>query len=568
MNDKASFELRAQMLEDRISQIADILDIEKDVAFMRHVYALLFNTGFDEPEFDADVVDGSGDKQVDILRIDEAEGLATIHIIQVKNSSKYKGTVVVQMRDALEKILRWPEEKFKTLDNHDLVMKISEVRELSARMFLKNIRIVVHYVGKGNTSKLSPDFEKEIEETLSIYKASREFYDFEFKVWGVNELIDRSYELEQQSHRIDETLPIHYTWQIPTYAEYGVERVRALICTVSGEHLAKLVDKHKDSIFEENVRTYLGSRKKINSEIYATCTDDNESSYFWFFNNGITVTCDDFDVAYNANPPCVSIKNMQIVNGCQTSVTLAAAWHENKLSSNTMVLLRIYATNDPDFVDRITLTTNSQNAVSNRDLRSNDRLQRDLEKLFNHRGYHYERKPGTYSKLKTKAEKQRVISNERVGQAYLAIAEHLPATAMSRKAEIWGEQYHRIYSSRFEELLASYLIYDFCLRRKVSISRENEYTLKDAISKYGTFHISRILGSYRLGERWAQISKDKLDQFINEIVIKPQNLMGDYEDAFALLERVVESIISDDLTRLVNVLKSSDIQKEIDEALQ
>src|SRR5947207_4091023 len=160
--------------------------------------------------------------------------------------------------------------------------------------------------------------------------------------------------------------------------------MQALVCVAESAGLAKIVEQYGERLFEENVRTYLGNkksanRKSVNADILRTCSDDKEAEYFWFYNNGVTVTCDSFSPVYSASPPFIKINNIQIVNGCQTTMTLHEAYRKGKLSEKTKVLFKIFATKDKKFVDRITLTTNSQNAVSDRDLRSNDELQRSLQ---------------------------------------------------------------------------------------------------------------------------------------------------------------------------------------------
>src|SRR5260221_10195556 len=101
MTNSSPLVLRGQMIENRIRNIASELNITDAQAFMRLAYALLFNTQYDDPDYDTDLVDGGGDKQIDIIRIEETQDQATIHLVQVKNSGTYSGTVVVQMRDGL-----------------------------------------------------------------------------------------------------------------------------------------------------------------------------------------------------------------------------------------------------------------------------------------------------------------------------------------------------------------------------------------------------------------------------------------------------------------------------------
>lgn len=559
--------LRRQMIEDRISHIAAQLDVSKDIAFMRLTYALLFNTSYDDPDFETDLVDGGGDKQVDIIHIEQVDEQAVVSIVQVKNTSSYKGTVVVQMRDGLDWIFERPEEQYSKLTNQDLARHIKDIRDITGSIGSKKLTIRIYYVAKGNTNALSPDFKQEIENTNSIYKSGNHFKEFSFSVWGVDELVNQIETLEHAARKVDIDIPIRKEWEVPSYAIYYAGEIKALLCTVEAKAIAEIVDKHVNDIFEENVRTFLGDRKSVNSRIYETCRDDQEAVHFWFYNNGVTATCDDFDVAHNAQPAIVKVKNMQIVNGCQTSMTLRKAWKDGVLSNNTMILLKLYETSNKDFVDQITLTTNSQNAVTNRDLSSNDLLQRHLEDLFKSRGYYYERKPRMYESL-SRSERRKVISNEKLAQAHLAISEKIPALAMAQKSKVWSNEYYNtIFSAPIQALLSSFLVYKYCVDRRKDKPVTSVSSLDQSLKKYGLFHLARILMSLELGENWKALSIENLQQFIKKIEDDPDTLNNNYTIAVDILRKVVSGLMEGDTTRLINIFKSSEIQQRIDEEL-
>ena len=261
MSGKSSMILRKQMVEDRISTIAELLDIDKDKAFLRYVYAVLFSTRYDDENIESDIVDGGDDKQFDIIRIDEEPDQATIHLVQVKNSPKFSGTSVVRMRDGLDWVFKKPEAKYKSLPNTDLAVKIGEIRHLVGGHFGHHkLNVRVYYVAKGDTSRLSPDFRREVQETTEAYQG--EFGSFAFAVWGINELIEREYEIEETARKITADLPIKCDVNVRSVMEFQASDVRAAICSVQGNSLAKLVMEHPDAIFEENVRTFLVARQR------------------------------------------------------------------------------------------------------------------------------------------------------------------------------------------------------------------------------------------------------------------------------------------------------------------
>src|SRR5947207_5625235 len=230
MTNQVTTEMRKQMLEDRIKKVSSLLGIPEDEAFMHIAYALLFNTEDDVPDYDVDVIDGSGDKQIDIVRVEEFEDQAVINLVQVKNNNKYEGNVIVQMRDALSWIFERPDDQYQGLANESLVQKISEIREIISNLTPRNVEVVLHYVAKGNTSKLSTDFSQEIQNTEGLYNGTKDLLRFSFKVWGINELIERSYEIRQEKHRIDVSLPIYSVWNVPSYLQYADMDMQALVC--------------------------------------------------------------------------------------------------------------------------------------------------------------------------------------------------------------------------------------------------------------------------------------------------------------------------------------------------
>jgi AIPR protein len=62
------------------------------------------------------------------------------------------------------------------------------------------------------------------------------------------------------------------------------------ICTTSALEIARIVNGDPNgSVFDSNIRRFLGKRGNVNKDILKTCTDVNVSYQFWFLNNGITI---------------------------------------------------------------------------------------------------------------------------------------------------------------------------------------------------------------------------------------------------------------------------------------
>ena len=564
MNNKAQLQQNKQIIDDQISEIEKSMGISEGVAFLRYVYSVLFDTEFDNPDFDSDSIDGGDDKQFDLIHIDEDDRQATVHLVQVKKSG-FKGTPVVQMRDGLDWIFKKPRQRYQKIKNKDLIVKIGEIRDLIGGPFGKSkLSVKIYYVAKSDTKRISSGYQKEIDDTKANF-ANYGFQGFEFCTWGISELVAKKNENEKEKTKIkDEDLPIEYDDHNKSVIHFQSRKVKAAICTVKGVNLAELVKKHDEVILEENVRKFLGINRKVNKEILNTSQDSAQSGYFWFYNNGITITCDSFEILEQAPTPCVRLNGIQIVNGGQTSLTLVHALNEGKLQDDVFLLVKIYATQDPKIVDKITLTTNHQNAVSSRDLRSNDSLQLNLSKLFENRNYYYERKPKEFEGL-SREKKQKVISNEKVGQAYLSVVEKKPAIAMAQKSKIWSDFYEDIFSSGVEMLLAAYLLYQQCSGMNKQLQKDPSTTaFESAIAKYSHFHVARLVGYYKLGN-WENCDPSKLKNFINQIEHEPDLLLeASYNQAIQALKPIVQELSDQDLSQVMNTFKSSTIEKKLD----
>jgi len=173
---------------------------------------------------------------------------------------------------------------------------------------------------------------------------------------------------------------------------------RILVGRISVTEIAGLISRHGNRLLERNIRRYLGLKaNRVNEDIRQTL-ESPERCDFYFYNNGITLTCDKF--SYNAlqeGDYHVKVENLQIINGGQTCMTIFHATSQADLlpePTEAYVLLRLYQlpSDNEELVQKITFATNSQNPVDLRDLRANDEVQRRLEMDISQVGFSYRRK--------------------------------------------------------------------------------------------------------------------------------------------------------------------------------
>ena len=223
--------------------------------------------------------------------------------------------------------------------------------------------------------------------------------------------------------------------------------------------MAKIYNDNKERIFQQNVRLSLGIRSKsINKQIYETAVDEKRRRDFWYFNNGITIICSELDIATNGK--VANLKRAQIINGAQTTYSLYDAYKSGKLDDSVEILIKAIETNEREFIDNVTLYTNSQNAIRLRDLCSNDEIQIRIQKeIIGCYKYFYERKRGEFDSLykthKAKVDafggnyKKRQMSNEKAAQGFLALYLNKPSQAKSEKARIFIKDSSGFYDQIF-----------------------------------------------------------------------------------------------------------------------
>jgi hypothetical protein len=383
-----------------------------------------------------------------------------------------------------------------------------------------------------------------------------------------DELVERINVLERKNRKIDADIRIRYDTNNPSLIRYHADELKGFVCSAPAKEIAKIVNNDPEGyVFDLNIRRFLGTRGGVNSDILKTCGSVDVSRLFWFLNNGITVVCDSCDAVTDPDNPHVKIKNMQIMNGCQTATSLALADRNGQLANDVRVLLRIYETTDPELVGKIVLTTNNQNQISSRDLRSNDTVQLDMERGFAAHGYSYERKPRQYDG-QPGPNANRIVVNETVGQSYLAVVLRRPADARARKYKIWGELYEQVFGGGMVE---PYIIASEIYRRAVAWLRQIGYTattddVRRKLSNVGVFHIARVAAyHWRGSDNWRH-DLSMLRAQIEQLQNSPGALDLHLQDEVIRIEGLIRSgpgFLSD----LDNALKSSSLDAAVDKSL-
>ncbi|WAC70817.1 AIPR family protein [Roseateles sp. SL47] len=175
---------------------------------------------------------------------------------------------------------------------------------------------------------------------------------------------------------VNASLPAYSMAALPNIA--GIDEAYLAVVRASDfvNNLLKTEDGNlRTQVFEENVRSFLGSENPVNKSIAATLASDS-SSRFPVLNNGITIVSPDVQLQGTT----LHLANFQIVNGCQTSNVL----FENRATlGEVMVNVKIVETQLEDVFSELVRATNSQTKVEDTQFLSLKPIVRKVEQFFN-----------------------------------------------------------------------------------------------------------------------------------------------------------------------------------------
>lgn len=143
---------------------------------------------------------------------------------------------------------------------------------------------------------------------------------------------------------------------IPCIENGTSEKYSVYLAIISGELLAALYDEYRDRLLEKNVRSFLQVKGAVNKGIRDTLRD--EPDMFLAYNNGISVTAESVDIVRDENgkPSIRRIRDMQIVNGGQTTASIFNAHKDRKINadlSKVFVQMKLSVITSPEDMDEI-----------------------------------------------------------------------------------------------------------------------------------------------------------------------------------------------------------------------
>ncbi|MCR5448344.1 MAG: AIPR family protein [Solobacterium sp.] len=211
--------------------------------------------------------------------------------------------------------------------------------------------------------------------------------EISFSVWDMDRLY-RCFISGKMRETIEIDFLKEYNISIPCIENKTSDKYSVYLAIISGELLASIYETHGPRLLERNVRSFLQVKGAVNKGIRDTLRD--EPDMFLAYNNGISVTAEEVEISRDENgkPSICRIRDMQIVNGGQTTASIYNAWKDKKINadlSKVFVQMKLSVIDNIEdmntIVPKISAFANTQNKIQMADFSANDPYHRKIEEL-------------------------------------------------------------------------------------------------------------------------------------------------------------------------------------------
>lgn len=498
-----------------LERISKMFEISLDDAFEIFSIAVVLDKTFEEVYKDIIILNNENkssnqDGGIDGIYFEENGLQYTMHVFQCKNSKKLEQNKLDKFKDNFEELFI----KANFLPNSkDLTSKIEVYKDITKKGFYIKPQLYFLYNGYNKDNQTSN------EQLSKFYHKENEYeiIDAELLYNKVIKIIESSSRRNEVDFTFNPVKSNVVEGDNQALYSYVINNVKALNFRIETIELCKLMQKEEqlngtlETLYSENIRSFLGSKTKANQKMLATLEDPNIKYYFPFLNNGLTLLCEKLNIPANTQlgEYVVQVKNPLIVNGLQTSRVIYNFFKkEPEKLKRVFVNVRIYESTEKDLVDLITDATNTQTPINFKDKISNEDFNAITKEFFKNNEINYLTKRGeTFNQNNIWL--KRSVPNETVLKFWYATYYRKPEVAKNSISSVLEDIYdasklsnhslHKLFngdrnSQIYKQLLQSFYIYDFISKkRKENINNPNfskyiHLPYSDELLAYGIYN--------------------------------------------------------------------------------
>lgn len=456
--------------------------------------------------FDNILVQGNRDGGIDGIWFQDQGEYYVMHVFQCKNKRGLAANEIDKFRGDFRDIFTFSNKVGKQ-NIEDLQRWIDEYKQISEQGIV--IETKLYFVFNGLMK--DPNYANNEQIFKTYYDDENNFYIFDSE-----SLYEKVADLSRTKRK---ELKFTFYPQVSNVSaldsqglySFAIQDIRAANFRIPASQICELmvhevkINGSIDSLFEENIRSFLGVKVRANKRMNETLNKREEAIYFPFLNNGITIICDQLTIpkAPQDDRYLLPVVNPQIVNGLQTSWVLYKNYLKNPgLLKDVFVNIRVYETKDETLIEKITDATNTQTPINYRDKISNKDFNSFTKVVFANSGINYLTKRGE-NFTKEAATFTESVESETVIKYWFATFFEEPQTAKNSIASVLQKVFdastfdkHPLEalfdgnkdSPVYGQMLAAYRIYKFVQNQKKGNVQNHEVLLyADEMMSYGIY---------------------------------------------------------------------------------
>ncbi len=295
------------------------------------------------------------------------------------------------------------------------------------------------------------------------------------------------------------------------------------------------VDNLQRNLFYDNVRDFQGNNP-VNQEIAHTINTSTENDRFSLLNNGITIVAK----SINQVGTVFTIRDFQIVNGCQTSHVLFI--NKKAVTEKVFLPVKLIVTEDLDITNMVIKATNRQTEVKIEAFESLLPFHKKLEEFYEtfrtEDRLYYERRSKQYDYLQIKNNQIITIPNQT--KCFLGMFLNEPHSTHRYYGELLKAYEDKIY-------LDSHNPYPYYLSGYAFLLLERFFFEKKLNNRYKPFRFHLLMALRLIAEtsELPHLNSKKIDKYCNDmkmVLDDTKRTLSIFLKAVELIEKILPTI--------------------------
>jgi len=500
------------LIEERVSQFfEDNPDKTYDSSSKKFLFyaisMLLKPFSLDYEQIVAGITDDTGDLGIDALYVFNsgelleeesdldginADAQVELKFVQVTREDGFGETSLLKTKNGVEAVFDYS----RSLTGNEALRRQGDLaRKAVKRWALKNntnpLRVNVYYICFGDTNRINKGVSDNAEKLKDAIRRNC-LAEVRVHFTGAKEIFALG---SQEAYSSD----LHCNNIIEYVDKQKNPDLLGWVCIVEADSLLQLLSNEQSQLdarnFQYNVRDYYGPVKRVNRNMAMTLKSE-ERRNFWCLNNGVTIVCR----KGNKLDRDITLKDFQVVNGCQTVHVLNEFRDILKNDKTCLVVVKIIQTSDENVEANIIDATNSQTVVQGTALHANEPVQKAIEEHFLRYDQHplyYERRTNFYRRRSKAA--ARIVPVMRLFQVMYSVFWKKPGQSRNSPSSTFEANYDQVFDPDYD--YDSYLIAYLLYLRLYSINRANmrkggHGQVEEDVMDYGMLHLTRTVFAF------------------------------------------------------------------------